>query len=214
MCAARRASAWSPRSCAISCELIRSSGQSPQFDIEMLTGAGLLLRNPHYDTFHLATILIPDLPAYSLSTIASRLGISVPSQHRAMADVETTMAVFLGFIDLLHDYDDVTMERLASYARMANSPLSSLFDEIAKRMKDDDAGTLGSSIAEQLLAKGMGPRQGPEVMFLMQRERPRRLEPTGSELTSPRASSRNGANREARSRAHSRDTNIVPSKST
>ena len=156
-------------------------GQSPQFDIEMLTGSGLLLRNPQYDTFHLATILIPDLPAYNLSTIASRLGISVPSQHRAMADVETTMAVFLGLIDLLHDYDDVTMERLASYARMANSPLSSLFDEIAKRMKDDDAGTLGSSIAEQLLAKGMGPRQGPEVMFLMQRERPRRLEPTGSE---------------------------------
>src|SRR6185437_6496014 len=48
-------------------------GQSPQFDIEMLNGAGLLLRNPLYDTFHLATILIPDLPAYSLSTIASRL---------------------------------------------------------------------------------------------------------------------------------------------
>ncbi|MGA7672293.1 MAG: helicase C-terminal domain-containing protein [Nitrolancea sp.] len=156
-------------------------GQSPQFDIEMLTGSGLQLRNPQYDTFHLATILIPDLPAYNLSTIASRLGISVPSQHRAMADVETTMAVFLGLIDLLQDYDDVTMERLASYARMANSPLARLFEEIAKRMKDDDAGALGSSIAEQLLAKGMGPRQGPEVMFLMQRERPPRLEPTGSE---------------------------------
>ncbi len=156
-------------------------GQSPQFDIEMLTGSGLQLRNPQYDTFHLATILIPDLPAYNLSTIASRLGISVPSQHRAMADVETTMAVFLGLIDLLHDYDDVTMERLATYARMANSPLASLFEEIAKRMKDDDAGALGSSIAEQLLAKGAGPRQGPEVMFLMQRDRPPRLEPTGSE---------------------------------
>ena len=156
-------------------------GQSPQFDIEMLNGSGLLLRNPQYDTFHLATILIPDLPAYNLSTIASRLGISVPSQHRAMADVETTMAVFLGLLDLLHDYDDVTMERLAGYARSANSPLARLFDEVAKDMKDDDAGSLGSSIAEQLLAKGMGPRQGPEVMFLMQRERPERLEPTGSE---------------------------------
>ena len=156
-------------------------GQSPQFDIEMLTGSGLLLRNPQYDTFHLATILIPDLPAYNLSTIASRLGISVPSQHRAMADVETTMAVFLGLIDLLHDYDDVTMERLAGYARSANSPLARLFDEIASSMKDVETGVLGSSIAEQLLAKGMGPRQGPEVMFLMQRERPRRLEPTGSE---------------------------------
>lgn len=160
-------------------------GQSPQFDVDMLSGSGLLLRNPQYDTFHLATILIPDLPAYNLSTIASRLGISVPSQHRAMADVETTMAVFLGLLDLLHDYDDVTLERLASYARLANSPLARLFDEVAKGMKDDEAGMLGSSIAEQLLAKGMGPRQGPEVMFLMQRDRPKRLEATDSEQHVP-----------------------------
>ncbi len=156
-------------------------GQSPQFDIDMLTGAGLRLRNPQYDTFHLATILIPDLPAYNLSTIAARLGISVPSQHRAMADVETTMAVFLGLLDSLRDYDDVTLDRLASYARTANSPLAQLFDEVAREMKAGEAGAIGSSIAEQLLAKGMGPRQGPEVMFLMQRERPKRLEPTGSE---------------------------------
>ncbi len=156
-------------------------GQSPQFDIEMLVGAGLMLRNPLYDTFHLATILIPDLPAYSLSTIASRLGISVPSQHRAMADVETTMAVFLGLLDLLRDYDDVTLERLASYAKDANSPLARLFGEVARDLKAENTGMLGSSIAEQLLAKGIGPKQGPEVMFLMQRERPKRLEPTGSE---------------------------------
>src|SRR5579884_1566565 len=35
-------------------------GQSSQFDVEMLAGSGLLLRNPLYDTFQLATILIPD----------------------------------------------------------------------------------------------------------------------------------------------------------
>ncbi|HVB65555.1 MAG TPA: helicase C-terminal domain-containing protein [Nitrolancea sp.] len=156
-------------------------GQSPQFDIEMLLGGGLQLRNPLYDTFKLATMLIPDLPAYTLANIASRLGISVPSQHRAMADVETTMAVFLGLLDLLRDYDDVTLERLASYARMAQNPLARLFDEIVKDMKDEDAGTIGSSIAEQLLAKGAGPRQGPEVMFLYHRERPPKLEATGSE---------------------------------
>ncbi|HVX30087.1 MAG TPA: helicase C-terminal domain-containing protein [Nitrolancea sp.] len=156
-------------------------GQSPQFDIEMLMGAGLQLRNPLYDTFKLATMLIPDLPAYSLSTIAARLGISVPSQHRAMADVETTMAVFLGLLDLLRDYDDVTLERLASYARMAQSPLARLFDETVKDLKGESDGLIGSSIAEQLLAKGMGPRQGPEVMFLYHREKPPKLEPTGSE---------------------------------
>lgn len=154
-------------------------GQSPQFDIEMLTGAGLRLRNPLYDTFQLATILIPDLPAYNLSTIASRLGISVPQQHRAMADVETTMAVFLGLLDLLKGYDETTLGRLAEYAVVAGSPLSRLFNETVREMKVDDDGLLGSSLGEALLAKLGGVRHGPEVMFLLQRERPERLGPTG-----------------------------------
>lgn len=80
-------------------------GQSPDYDLQMLSAHGLELRNPVYDTFRLATILLPDLPAYSLAGIAARLGISVAQQHRAMADVETTMAVFLGLCDLLRAYD-------------------------------------------------------------------------------------------------------------
>ncbi|MBX6342679.1 MAG: 3'-5' exonuclease, partial [Thermomicrobiaceae bacterium] len=158
-------------------------GQSPQFDIDMLAAAGLPLRNPLYDTFQLATILIPDLPAYNLATIASRLGISVPHQHRAMADVETTMAVFLSLRDLLLDHDPETIGRLAGYARAAGSPLARLFDEVHREMVGPGGALLGS-VAEQLLAKVGGVTHGPEVMFLFERERPPRLEPTG--VTEPR----------------------------
>jgi DNA polymerase-3 subunit epsilon/ATP-dependent DNA helicase DinG len=155
-------------------------GQSPQFDIEMLSGGGLLLRNPLYDTFQLATILIPDLPAYNLATIASRLGISVPAQHRAMADVETTMGVFLGLLDLLRGFDAVTLRQLAEYARTAGVPLARLFADVERELTAFGDGSTGSSIAEQLLAK-VGAAPAPEVMFLMQRERPLKLEPRGSE---------------------------------
>ncbi|HET7035797.1 MAG TPA: helicase C-terminal domain-containing protein [Thermomicrobiaceae bacterium] len=155
-------------------------GQSPQFDVEMLVGAGLALQNPLYDTFQLATMLIPDLPAYNLATIASRLGISVPAQHRAMADVETTMAVFLGLVDLLRGFDAVTLRQLAAYARVAQTPLARLFSDTERELIGLE-GAAGSSIAEQLMAKvGAVAAPAPEVMFLMQRERPERLEPSGS----------------------------------
>lgn len=153
-------------------------GQSPEFDVEMLAGAGLMLQNPLYDTFQLATILIPDLPAYNLATIASRLGVSVPTQHRAMADVETTMSVFLGLYDILLSHDANTVSRLASYAAVARSPLARLFNEVHREIIGADGDALGS-IAEQLLAKTGGASHGPEVMFLFQRERPPKLEPTG-----------------------------------
>lgn len=153
-------------------------GQSPQFDVEMLAGAGLALQNPLYDTFHLATILIPELPAYNLATIASRLGVSVPAQHRAMADVETTMGVFLGLLELLADYDSVTLRQLADYLRTAGSPLARLFNDVERDLYG--RGGAGSSIAEQLLGKLGASAPAPEVMFLLQRERPPRLEPSGS----------------------------------
>ncbi len=155
-------------------------GQSPQLDLEMLAGSGLRLQNPLYDTFQLATILMPDLPAYNLATIADRLGISVPYHHRAMADVETTMAVFLGLMDLLKGHDAETVSRLAQYARTARSPLSQLFSGVHREIVSDGIGSLGgSSIAAQLMAKVGGVSQGHDVLFLFQRERPARLEQTG-----------------------------------
>jgi ATP-dependent DNA helicase DinG len=155
-------------------------GQSPEFDIGMLESAGLRLKNPRYDTFELATILLPDLPAYNLATIAARLGVSVPTQHRAMADVETTMAVFLALRQRLEGYDPGTLDHLASFARVSGSPLARLFSEVRREivggtLVDGDLGPLAHA-----LAQAGGVAKGPEVMFLMQRDRPARLEPTGT----------------------------------
>ncbi|MFN3336161.1 MAG: PolC-type DNA polymerase III, partial [Thermomicrobium sp.] len=111
-------------------------GQSPEYDLQMLAAQGLELRNPVYDTFRLATILLPDLPAYSLASIAARLGISVAQQHRAMADVETTMAVFLGLCDLLREYDLETLRRLADYTAQAGLPESDVFETVYRELAE------------------------------------------------------------------------------
>ncbi len=156
-------------------------GQSPQFDVDMLTGSGLRLRNPRYDTFELATILMPDLPAYNLATIAGRLDVNVASSHRALADVETTIEVFRGLIGLLSEYDPGTLDRLATLARVSRSPLSRLFSQIRRDLSrqaelGSGMGVLAHALAQ---ASGVGDNRGPEAVFLMQRDRPARLEPTG-----------------------------------
>ncbi|MEX2425282.1 MAG: helicase C-terminal domain-containing protein [Thermomicrobiaceae bacterium] len=157
-------------------------GQSPQFDIEMLAGSGLRLKNPRYDTFELATILIPDLPAYNLATIASRLNVQVTSSHRAMADVETTVEVFRALIELLAEYDSGTLDRLSTLAQVSRSPLSRLFSQVRRDMLSgaESGAGLGPLAFALAQASGIGGNRGPETVFLMQRDRPARLEPTGN----------------------------------
>jgi predicted DnaQ family exonuclease/DinG family helicase len=157
-------------------------GQSPQFDVEMLAGSGLRLRNPRYDTFELATILMPDLPAYNLSTIAERLNVNVKTSHRALADVETTVEVFRALVRLLSEYDLGTLDRLAALARVSGSPLSRLFAQVRRDLmrETDSAAGLGPLAHALAQATGAGDNRGPEVIFLTQRDRPPRLEPTGT----------------------------------
>ncbi len=61
-------------------------GQSAWMDLDMLRAAGLNLANPVYDTFELATLLVPGLAVYSLSHVAAHLGVAPPVEHRALAD--------------------------------------------------------------------------------------------------------------------------------
>ncbi len=156
-------------------------GQSPQFDVEMLASAGLRLKNLRYDTFALATILMPELPAYNLATIADRLKVEVDSSHRALADVETTVEVFRALVALLSEYDLGTLDRLASLASVSRSPLARLFSQVRRDLQRDTGTTAGLGPLAHALAQasGIGDNRGPEAVFLMQRDRPERLEPSG-----------------------------------
>ena len=55
---------------------------------------GLEFNNTYIDTLALAKELFPDFKRYKLGVIAEKLGIKVDVAHRALADVETLVAVF------------------------------------------------------------------------------------------------------------------------
>ena len=156
-------------------------GQSVGMDLGMLTAAGLHFNNTRYDTFEIATVLLPELRAYNLATIAATLGVLVPAKHRAVADSETTMAVFNRLVERLDSFDDATLERLVTVTRLSGTHLTRFFAAALNERRQVAASFGGTSIGAQLLAQlGAGESSiSSEAMFLVPRERPDRLEPTG-----------------------------------
>ena len=71
-----------------------------KYNAELL---GLNFNNTYIDTLALAKELFPDFKKYKLGIIAEKLGIKVDVAHRALADVETLVAVFNVMIEQLRE---------------------------------------------------------------------------------------------------------------
>jgi DNA polymerase-3 subunit epsilon/ATP-dependent DNA helicase DinG len=149
-------------------------GHSAGMDVAMLEAAGLTLPNPVYDTFHLSTLLLPDLPAHSLPLVAVRLGIEPGERHRAAEDAELSARVFRAFLAELETHDAATLEQVAALARQAGWPVADLFGAIALRRP---AAPILSRFGEENGRVRRGPH---ELAFLVPRDKPEPLRPTGS----------------------------------
>ncbi|MBE0415967.1 MAG: 3'-5' exonuclease, partial [Dehalococcoidia bacterium] len=107
-------------------------GQSISFDISFLSEKGVSLLNPTYDTFELATILLPTLSDYSLSGVAEELGISHPLHHRALPDALMAKDVFLALLDRADALDTSIIAEVDRLTRGIDWSLAHLFRQIAE----------------------------------------------------------------------------------
>jgi DNA polymerase-3 subunit epsilon/ATP-dependent DNA helicase DinG len=104
-------------------------GQSIEIDLDYLERAGLRLTAPAYDTFELAQLLIPGLPTYSLASVARALGVEPRASHRALADAETAMDVFLALLARLRGLRLETLMLVNRLEAGLEWPLAPLFAE-------------------------------------------------------------------------------------
>jgi len=74
-------------------------GHNINFDISFLRKYKILDRNRLYDTYELASILLPDANQYNLISLASVLGIPFPTAHRALNDARATMGLYIKLIE-------------------------------------------------------------------------------------------------------------------
>lgn len=133
-------------------------GQSVELDMAMLARAGIRLRNAQWDTFELATLLVPEAAVYNLRAIASKLGIQFDDSraHRAIADAELTMQVFLCLRERIEELPLEVLSDISRGTAHSSWPLRLLFQEIEhEKARAAFSSGLGSSIRSQLVSKGL-----------------------------------------------------------
>jgi len=100
-----------PRFSEVAPELVRFVksyplvGHSVGFDLKMLQAQGMRFPQPAYDTFDMATLLMPRAPAYRLGALAAAIGITHADAHRALADADAARQVFLHLLKRIEALD-------------------------------------------------------------------------------------------------------------
>jgi DNA polymerase-3 subunit epsilon/ATP-dependent DNA helicase DinG len=106
-------------------------GQNPTFDTTFLARKGVQVFGPTYDTFDLASLLLPDLRQFTLGAIADHLGLEFTSRHRAMADADAARRVFAALRARLAASPPDLLAEVERIASASEWSLRHLFREVA-----------------------------------------------------------------------------------
>src|SRR5260221_6948627 len=87
-------------------------GHNVAFDAGFLRRAGIVARNPLIDTYELASMLLPQLSSYTLTSVGAALGLSSPDRHGALADADLARRIFLALLARLRELDTDALETL------------------------------------------------------------------------------------------------------
>jgi DNA polymerase-3 subunit epsilon/ATP-dependent DNA helicase DinG len=131
-------------------------GQSVELDLAMLARGGIRLRNVAWDTFELATLLVPEAAVYNLRAVADKLGVEVEDEraHRAVADAELTMRVFMALRERIEEIPLEVLSEIGKATERSEWPLRHLFREVEYEKAKNAFTSSGSSIRSQLASKG------------------------------------------------------------
>ena len=124
-------------------------GHNVSFDLGFLRGQGLLTENLGLDTWELATILLPNQPGYSLGVLASRFGLDMVGQHRALEDAERTGWLFVKLCELAGRLPRAVLMEINRLGRTSLWPLADVFRD-ALATKEAAHGVSGPLGLEQL----------------------------------------------------------------
>ena len=78
-------------------------GHNVGFDLSFLQRGGILKTNPIFDTYELASVLLPRASRYNLASLAQQMGIIVQDQHRALADCISNYQVYNRLVDKVNE---------------------------------------------------------------------------------------------------------------
>lgn len=101
-------------------------GHNIQFDTSFLKNNGINLTNNEYDTCNLSSILLPNLPSYSLEILTHKLNLQHAEKHRALDDAIAAMELFIKLIDLFQELPEETILEIKEIATKSNWKMKDL----------------------------------------------------------------------------------------
>jgi len=101
-------------------------GHNISFDLRFLGTHNLPLSNTSYDTWDLASVLLPTTTQYSLGYLSAHLGIVHDNAHRALDDAKATQQVFLALLRRAAELDPGLLAHLASLAQRSDWSIAPL----------------------------------------------------------------------------------------
>ena len=114
-------------------------GQNIKFDISFLERAGLELPGPSYDTWEIASVLLPRADHLNLASIATLLEVPEREAHRALSDAETTRDIFLALLTRFEELPRSLLSELYEFAAAARWPTATLIAEAMVRAPETPA---------------------------------------------------------------------------
>ena len=102
-------------------------GHNISFDLSFLSRNGLQLNNESYDTWDLASILLPHSTDYSLPRLAAELGAEHTRPHRALPDAQATHKIFFNLLERASSLDPAIVAYIHHLASQARWPVGRLF---------------------------------------------------------------------------------------
>ncbi|MFC2059376.1 exonuclease domain-containing protein, partial [Chloroflexota bacterium] len=119
-------------------------GHNIFFDLRFLAHKGIEPTEAVYDTYELATLLLFQLPDYSLNSIARHLELPTPT-HRAMADATATRYLFYTLLERACRLNLSTIEEINRLAERMNGGLADFLKE-AVILKAEGAFSISRSV--------------------------------------------------------------------
>ena len=151
-------------------------------DVNCLRRQGVVLENPQVDTFELASVLLPQRSGYSLAALVQHFGIPFPTQHRAAPDALVTKELFLALWQTALELDLSVVQEINRLVAGRSWPLEAFFRQVEAEKAQT---AMGTSIRQQLSAKGAGGDLPLEVLLLTRREEPALTPKTGKQPVDP-----------------------------
>ena len=121
-------------------------GHNVNFDLRFLASHGLSLNNPTYDTWDLASMLLPDTMQYSLGFLTTHLNVSHIKPHRALDDAKATQGVFVALLRRAAEMDPGLVSYivgLATRSRWSIAPLLMGLDQDVTTSAPSSVGMTG-----------------------------------------------------------------------